>query len=84
MSLWHGLEGCEDTCYSTLQGLLQGPEIDSHPEAQVKVMLYEMKWQVFFKGTVDSKITPAKVKKNVVAAWPCCCQMSLHILMSES
>lgn len=39
--------GCEDTCYSTVRGPLQGPAIDSHPEAEVKVMLDKMKWQFF-------------------------------------
>lgn len=48
MSLWHGLEEYEDTCYSTVQEPLQGPEIDSHPEAEVSVMLDKIKWQFFF------------------------------------
>lgn len=42
MSLWHGLEEYEDTCYSTVQEPLQGPEIDSHPEAGQILLVFSL------------------------------------------
>ena len=69
-SFWHGLVACEDACHSTLQGPLQGPYIDGHPAAEIKVMPDTWRGQAFFFffKVVWTQLLP-RLKKKIYILW---------------